>query len=140
MEVMNRYYDAEAAHMGAVAARVTHDVAGLHDLIDSYLDYSVAHPQLRALWVHRWLRDAADVQNVEDLYRPMIASLVEMFKDSVRDGYDLELGLWNVIWNVNGFIHVGIVDDKGRQRFADHPPTLRRFRRFMHDVIERTAT
>ncbi|GAA2286998.1 hypothetical protein GCM10010402_51060 [Actinomadura luteofluorescens] len=139
LEVMNRYYGAEAAHMRAVMERVPPDLPGLHTLVDRYLDYSVAHPEMRALWVHRWLRDAADVQDVESLYRPLIAAVVEMFRGAVRADYDLELGLWNIIWIVNGFIHVGIVDTDGERRFADHPPTLRRFRAYMHDMLERSA-
>lgn len=140
LEVMNRYFDAEAAYMRGVMERVSPDIAGLHTLVDGYLDYSVAHPELRALWVHRWLQDAADVQDVEGLYRPLLAALVEMFKDAVRADYDLELGLWNIIWIVNGFIHVGIADPDGDRRFADHPPTLRRFRAYMHDMLERSAS
>jgi AcrR family transcriptional regulator len=139
LEVMNRYYNAEAAYMRGVMERISPDSAGLHTLVDGYLDYSVAHPEMRALWVHRWLRDAADVQDVERLYRPLLAALVEMFKDAVRTEYDLELGIWNIIWLVNGFIHVGIVDAEGNRRFADHPPTLRRFRAHMHDMLERSA-
>ncbi|MEU9839922.1 TetR/AcrR family transcriptional regulator [Actinomadura sp. NPDC048032] len=139
LEVMTRYANAEAAHMRSVMARVPPDISGLVALVDSYLDYSVAHPQLRALWVHRWLNDAADVQDVEQLYRPLIAAVVEMFRGAVRADYDLELGLWNIIWIVNGFVHVGVVDEEGIRRFADHPPTLRRFRAYMHDMLERSA-
>ncbi|MEV4002784.1 TetR/AcrR family transcriptional regulator [Actinomadura sp. NPDC049753] len=139
LEVMTRYANAESAHMRAVMARVPPDVSGLQALVDGYLDYSVAHPELRALWVHRWLNDAADVQDVEKLYRPLIAAVVEMFRGAVRADYDLELGLWNIIWIVNGFIHVGVVDAEGIRRFADHPPTLRRFREYMHDMLERSA-
>ncbi|MEO3782820.1 TetR/AcrR family transcriptional regulator [Actinocorallia sp. B10E7] len=139
LEVMNRFTRAEAEHMRAAAELATPDVVGLRMLADSYLDFSVEHPELRALWVHRWLMDAADVENVEDLYKPLVDSVVEMFKDKLREDYDLQLGVWNIIWIVNGFIHVGIVDEKGRRRFADHPPTLRRFRAYMHDVIERMA-
>ncbi|MES9606219.1 TetR/AcrR family transcriptional regulator [Actinomadura sp. NPDC000929] len=139
LEVMTRYANAEAAHMRGVMARVPPDISGLVALVDSYLDYSVAHPQLRALWVHRWLNDAADVQDVEQLYRPLIAAVVEMFRGAVRADYDLELGLWNIIWIVNGFVHVGVVDEEGIRRFADHPPTLRRFRAYMHDMLERSA-
>jgi AcrR family transcriptional regulator len=139
LEVMTRYSKAESAYLRGVMERIKPDMAGLHALVDGYLDYSVAHPQLRALWLHRWLQDAADVQDVEGLYRPLLAALIEMFKDAVRPGYDLELGLWNIIWMVNGFIHVGIVDAEGVRRFADHPPTLRRFRAYMHEMLERTA-
>ncbi|MGW3768518.1 TetR/AcrR family transcriptional regulator [Actinomadura verrucosospora] len=139
LEVMTRYANAEAAHMRGVMARVPPDISGLVALVDSYLDYSVAHPQLRALWVHRWLNDAADVQDVEQLYRPLIAAVVEMFRGAVRADYDLELGLWNIIWIVNGFVHVGVVDEEGIRHFADHPPTLRRFRAYMHDMLERSA-
>lgn len=139
LEVMRGLTADEAAYMGAAAREATPDVAGLHKIADSYLDFSVAHPELRALWVHRWLMDAADIQDVEALYRPLLDSTIAMFRGRVRGDYDLELGIWNIIWIVNGFIHVGIVDEKGRRRFADHPPTLRRFRAYLHDVIERTA-
>ncbi|WP_168221113.1 TetR/AcrR family transcriptional regulator [Actinomadura sp. WMMA1423] len=139
LEVMTRYYEAEAAHLRGVMERVVPDRAGLHSLVDGYLDFSVAHPELRSLWVHRWLGDAADVQDVEALYRPMIAALVEMFRAAVRADCDLELALWNIIWIVNGFIHVGIVDAEGTRRLADHPPTIRRFRTYMHDMLDRTA-
>ncbi|MEU8118010.1 TetR/AcrR family transcriptional regulator [Spirillospora sp. NPDC049024] len=139
LEVMTRYSRAEAVYMRGVMERISPDMAGLHTLVDGYLDYSIAHPELRALWVHRWLKDAADVQDVEGLYRPLLGALVEMFKDAVRPGYDLELGFWNIIWMVNGFIHVGLIDAEGTRRFGDHPPTLRRFRAYMHDMLERTA-
>lgn len=140
LEVVKRFYQDLDTQMRALMDRVAPDLAGLHAMLDGYLDFALAHPELPTLWLHRWTGDAADVQDVESgLYGSLMTELIDMFRGAVREDYDLELGIWNIIWLVNAFLHRGITDTEGHRHTADHAPTLRRFRNFMHDVLERAA-
>src|SRR3954452_2078210 len=55
LKVMARAAEAERDALAEVATTSPVDV--IH-LIDVYLDFCVAHPEVPALWMHRWMSDA----------------------------------------------------------------------------------
>ncbi|PZG08574.1 TetR/AcrR family transcriptional regulator [Nonomuraea aridisoli] len=45
----------------------------VHRLLDAYVDVCVEHPEVPALWMHRWPADAGDIRDVESRHmQPLI--------------------------------------------------------------------
>ncbi|ACZ86357.1 TetR/AcrR family transcriptional regulator [Streptosporangium roseum] len=114
-------------------------------IIDQYLDLCVAHPEIPALWMHRWLSDASDVTELELRYtRPMGKLVKSALAPAIAGGYidpdvDMEYLLWSMLWCVNGFSQSGVLDEHGNRRHMDDPEVLRRFRALLHRMIHRTV-
>ncbi|MFG2006117.1 TetR/AcrR family transcriptional regulator [Spirillospora sp. NPDC048911] len=136
LAVMERAHRAERAALEAVLATFTPDAAGVHRLVDGYIDFCVEHPEVPALWMHRWLSDAADVAHLENLYvRPMLDMVAETVRPAVGDGVDLEYALMTVIWCTHGFGRGGVLDAGGRRGGVNDPRELTRFRKHLHGLV-----
>ncbi|MFD8599804.1 TetR/AcrR family transcriptional regulator [Kitasatospora sp. NPDC059646] len=110
-EVMRRAHEAEraavAAALAGFAAAAPDDPArAAAEFADRYLDFCLDQPQVPALWMRRWMADAAEFADLEERYaRPLI--------DTVRDGLRAalpqltpdraELAVWTVLWTTHGF-------------------------------------
>ncbi|WP_336207364.1 TetR/AcrR family transcriptional regulator [Nonomuraea sp. LPB2021202275-12-8] len=142
----------ESAHQAERAALETalgclpgrEPVAAIHQLIDAYLDFCVERPEVPALWMHRWLSDAGDVNELERRYvRPLVTAVTAALRPSaeagvIDRGIDLEYALWSVIWCVHGFAKGGVLDADGRRRAAGDRAALGRFRAHLHLSLHRT--
>ncbi|GAA2582260.1 TetR/AcrR family transcriptional regulator [Actinomadura fulvescens] len=136
LAVMERAHRAERAALEHALAGFTPDAAGVHRLVDGYLDFCVEHPEVPALWMHRWLSDAADVAHLENVYvRPMLDLVAEAVRPAVGDGTDLEYALMTVIWCTHGFSRGGVLDAGGRRVGVDDPRQLARFRAHLHRLV-----
>ncbi|MEU4697972.1 TetR/AcrR family transcriptional regulator [Nonomuraea dietziae] len=147
LAVMERCHQTEQASLDKDLAQIScADPAAfarsIHFLIDGYIDFAAAHPYIHALWMHRWLSDAIDVEELEFRYaRPLYTAILETLQPGVAAGYigsdvDVEYVLHSLMWCVHGFGQGG-VPDSGRNGFSD-PRALHRFRANMHQMVHRT--
>ncbi|MER5421198.1 TetR/AcrR family transcriptional regulator [Streptosporangium roseum] len=150
LAVMDWVHETELAslHKAVKGAPVTSsDQANalVYRIVDQYLDLCVAHPEIPALWMHRWLSDASDVTELELRYtRPMGELVKSALAPAIAGGYidpdvDMEYLLWSMLWCVNGFSQSGVPDEHGNRRYMDDPEVLRRFRTLLHRMIHRTV-
>jgi hypothetical protein len=105
-------------------------------LIDSYLDFCMAHPEVQALWMHRRLADAADVTHLEELYvRPTHDLLHRVLGDLVAEDVNVEYAVWTIVWSVHGFVNGDLRTD-AEDGTAD-PGDVAAFRAYLHLVAHR---
>ncbi|MBE1531248.1 TetR/AcrR family transcriptional regulator [Actinomadura algeriensis] len=142
LAVMERAHQAERAALEEAVRELPAggaDAAALLALVDRYVDFCAANPAIPALWMHRWLSDAADVAHLESLYvRPLTDMIVDAVREVVGDGVDVEYAVWTVIWATHGFARGGVLDADGRRRGMDDTAELARFRAHLHRLV--TAT
>ncbi|MBT2225638.1 TetR/AcrR family transcriptional regulator [Nonomuraea sp. NEAU-A123] len=145
LAVMERAHQAERAALEGPLARLPGDdpVTGIHRLIDDYIDFCVCHPEVPALWMHRWLSDASDLTELERQYvQPLVAMVTDALRPAVEagvidDAIDLEYTMWSVIWCVHGFAKGGVLDEEGHRRGGSDRVALRRFRAHLHLTLHR---
>ncbi|MEU7895620.1 TetR/AcrR family transcriptional regulator [Nonomuraea sp. NPDC049152] len=145
LAVMER---AHRIHAAVVEARVKdlqaappeEKVGAIHRFIDAYIDFSADHPEVPALWMHRWLSDARDVSNLEAEYvQPLAEFAIENIIPATKaEDADVHYTINTLVWCVHGFVLSGVFDAAGRRRGPDDPRALRRFRAHMHQMIHRT--
>ncbi|MFI6298467.1 TetR/AcrR family transcriptional regulator [Nonomuraea sp. NPDC050790] len=146
LTVMERAHTAERAALEASLARLSgaDPVDAIHRLVDDYLDFCVEHPEVPALWMHRWLSDASDLTDLERQYvRPLVDAVTRALEPAVTagvigPGVDVEMAMWSVIWCVHGFAKGGVLDAEGERRGAGDRVALRRFRTHLHQTVHRT--
>ncbi|MGP3933211.1 TetR/AcrR family transcriptional regulator [Nonomuraea sp. KM88] len=145
LAVMERAHLAEKAALEQALDRLPGDdpAAGIHRLVDDYLDFCVDNPEVPALWMHRWLSDAGDITELERRYvQPLFAAVAATMRPIAESGLidarvDLEYAMWTVVWSVHGFAKGGVLDDQGRRRGAGDRAVLRRFRAHLHLTLHR---
>ncbi|MEU0517728.1 TetR/AcrR family transcriptional regulator [Streptosporangium sp. NPDC006007] len=147
LAVLERAAQAErAVAEDALAVFPTGDPAeiasAMYALVDRYLEFCLAHPQVPALWVHRWLGDAADIPDVEEKYAaPLIERTREALLSAARAGIidnhvDLDLMVRTLIWSIYGLLYGEAVTQPEESPSAD-PETLRRYRAHLHQLVDR---
>ncbi|BAJ28119.1 MULTISPECIES: TetR/AcrR family transcriptional regulator [Kitasatospora] len=110
-EVMRRAHEAEraavAAALGEFAGRAGADPAGAAaGFADRYLDFCLERPDVPALWMRRWLADAAEFAGLEEEYaRPLLESVRDALAAALPGvpPERAELAVWTVLWTVHGF-------------------------------------
>jgi AcrR family transcriptional regulator len=133
LAVMERAHRIERTTLEAGLAEFTPDPAGVHRLVDRYLDFCVEHPEIIALWVHRWLSDAEDIAHLEQEYaRSLVDAVVATVQPVAAAGTDLEYAVMTVIWSTHGFATGGVPDAKGRRARVDDAAAVERFRTQLH--------
>ncbi|GAA0363773.1 hypothetical protein GCM10009530_11820 [Microbispora corallina] len=138
LTVMDRAFQNERAALEP-AAQEFEQTGDIHRLLDRYLDFYVHNPDIVALWMHRWLMDAADVAELESEYvQPLTAMMGKSVHSLLGDvDIDIEYTLWTVIWCVHGYVLAGVLEADGEVHGPSDPRSLRRFRRNMHLMIHR---
>ncbi|WP_415937080.1 TetR/AcrR family transcriptional regulator [Streptomyces sp. 039-1] len=89
----------------------TDPAAAVTGLVDRYLDFCLDQPHIPALWMRRWLADAAEFSDLEASYaRPLIYSVRDTVGEALAalpDGStapaDIEMTVWTVLWSTHGF-------------------------------------
>ncbi|MEO5877675.1 MAG: TetR family transcriptional regulator [Streptosporangiaceae bacterium] len=141
--VMERAHQAEHGALSAALTEFTPDPAGLHRLLDRYLDFCVARPEVPALWVHRWLSDASDLTQLEGMYaKPLVDTVGRAIELAMKEmdhdpQTDLEFTLWSFVWCIHGFGLGGTLDEQGRRLGGQDAPSLTRFRAHLHQLADR---
>ncbi|MDL4816917.1 TetR/AcrR family transcriptional regulator [Actinomadura opuntiae] len=135
--VMDRAYRAEQEMLESALAAYTPDPAGAHRVIDLYLDFYVANPEIVALWMHRWMGDAADADGLEgDYVDPQDALVAEVVAGVVPPDVAVDLLVRTVVWCVFGFLSGGLPGARGRSE-PRRPDEIARFRTYLHVLIDR---
>ncbi|MGI8328933.1 TetR/AcrR family transcriptional regulator [Actinomadura scrupuli] len=129
---------AEKAVFDAAFTEFTPDRAGIHMLADRYLDFCVDHPEVPALWLHRWQSDATDITELESMYvKPGQERITSVIQEFIRTEVDIEYALWTVSWCIHGFCVGGVINKAGRREGPHNTVLLRRFRAHLHQLIDR---
>ncbi|MBT2210830.1 TetR/AcrR family transcriptional regulator [Actinomadura sp. NEAU-AAG7] len=136
LAVMERAHRMERSALEAAVADMTPDAAGVLNLLDRYIDFCAAHPEIPALWMHRWLSDAADVAHLESLYvKPLMRMVTGAVGGLLSDGADVEYLAWTIVWCTHGFARGGVLDGDGRRHGVDDPRELARFRAHLRGLV-----
>ncbi|MFF0578077.1 TetR/AcrR family transcriptional regulator [Streptosporangium saharense] len=147
LAVIERTSQAQRAVVeGALASLPARDAAGvsaaMHDLVDRYLELCLSNPQIPALWMHRWLGDAADIPDLEQKYAvPIINITRDALRSAARDGIidggtDLDLLVRTLAWSMYGFLH-GEALAPPDPPDPDNPRTKPRLRAHLHQLVDR---
>ncbi|WP_250213740.1 TetR/AcrR family transcriptional regulator [Acrocarpospora catenulata] len=144
LAVIERAHQIEVEAMGSVieSAELAGEgevTAAVHRIVDTYLNFCVAHPEFPALWIHRWLYDAADLIGLErEFSQPLITTTTRVLRHAVADqSVDIEYCVWTLVWCVHGFVQGGVLDGEGERIGAESGEELARFRRHLHMLIHR---
>ncbi|MFD7731216.1 TetR/AcrR family transcriptional regulator [Kitasatospora phosalacinea] len=132
-EVMRRAHEAERAAVAraleAFAALAGTDPAGAAvAFADRYLDFCLEQPHVPALWMRRWLADAAEFAGLEEQYaRPLLESVRDALAGALPGlpPERAELAVWTVLWTVHGFCRSMIRTQVPRFRAHLHGLVLR---------------
>jgi AcrR family transcriptional regulator len=136
LAVMEHANEVERTALDAALTEISPDAQGLLDLADAYVDFCVSHPEIPALWMHRWLSDASDVAHLEQMYVwPLMQSVTDAARKIVPDGVDVEYVVWTIVWATHGFSTGGVLDGDGHRRGLDDPQAVARFRRHMRRTV-----
>ena len=148
--VFMRADEAERDAMEPALAAFTSDLPGVLRLVDAYLDFYVRRTDILALWLHRWMGDAADVPGLEDHYTtPLSRQVVDTVRHMIPPGADADHVVWTIVWCVYGFLSGGVVytdRETGPQRLrgqgvrARDTAAVERFRAHLHMLVERMLT
>lgn len=114
-------------------------LAALHRFIDGYIDLCVEHPEVPALWMHRWLSDASDIEELESLAaQPLTQNAIDCIAALAAPMHaDARFTTYTMIWCIQGFSLSGVLDTTGQRHRPSDPDTLRRFRAHMHQLLDR---
>ncbi|HEY8482925.1 MAG TPA: TetR family transcriptional regulator [Spirillospora sp.] len=133
--VMERAHRTERAALSEAVSEVE-DAEGILTLVDRYIDFCAEHPEVPALWMHRWLSDAADVAHLEQQYvRPLLEMVAGTARKVLPDDVDVEYLMWTVVWCTHGFGSGGVLDADGTRRGLDDPDELARFRAHLRGIV-----
>ncbi|GAA2170585.1 TetR/AcrR family transcriptional regulator [Actinomadura napierensis] len=138
LEVMRQAFEAERDMLEAVVDRAEPGRRAIHQIVDGYLDFHLAHPQNRALWAHRWVADAADISELEDHYaRPLFHLAIRKIRDVVPPDVNPFYLLGTMVWCVHGFLGSGVFEQSRGMRSAFDPEIIDSFREHMHVLMDR---
>jgi AcrR family transcriptional regulator len=136
LAVMERAHLAERTALDEALGQIGDDPEGLLRLVDGYVDFCLEHPEVPALWMHRWLSDAADVAHLEEQYvRPLMALVTGVARRIVGDDVDVDYVVWTVVWCTHGFGCGGVLDADGKRGGLDDPRAVARFRAHMRRTV-----
>ncbi|GAA2729470.1 TetR/AcrR family transcriptional regulator [Actinocorallia aurantiaca] len=140
-KVMLRTHALERAALTEAAASFTPTRQGVIALVDAYLDFHVAHPQVLALWMHRWIGDAADIPGPEGQVRTLSTLMAATAQGVAAPGVDPEYLVWTIVWCVFGYLSGGIQHPGPSSYHARgeplSPQALAGFRAYLHVLITR---
>ncbi|GAA2736118.1 hypothetical protein [Actinocorallia aurantiaca] len=134
--VFERFRGLEESYFKAVAEEMTHDAEGMHRLADASLDFAIDYPEVNAVWEHRALKDAIDLDFPERFVPALESVITSSPWEGLRQDVDLRFLSWTMIWMVMGFTGTGLPYEEGHRRRADHGPTLDYFRARLHEMID----
>ena len=145
-EVMRRAYAAEAQHLTRALAAFHSSAAAnpaeaVRSLVGTYLDFCLANAHVPALWIRRWLSDAAEVIGPEAEYaKPLIDAVREAVEGALPDvaaRADVEMTVWTVLWMTHGFCCSGVLDKDGVRRGPGDAQAVDRFRAHLQGLALR---
>jgi AcrR family transcriptional regulator len=135
--VMERAHHDLISVLGPAISRLTPDAPGLEQMVDVYLDFSVANPRVGALWLHRALCDAVDISDLESRYVATVYDrIIKVLAGKVNPHLDLQMAIMTVEWAVYGYTRGGVLNVEGYRGEPKDEALLQRFRGYLHYLIE----
>ena len=135
--VMDRVQSARRAMFDMVITDFTPDRAGMHQLTDRALDHAVAHPELHALWMHRWHSDAADIPELERVYlQPDLDRFRALVQGMTPAETNVDLALLTLTWAISGFCIGGVLNSEGVREGPENPVLLEQFRQHLYRLAD----
>lgn len=133
--VMRAIFDRQLARIRAVLHEVNPTPEGICRVADTYLDFCIENPVAVALWTHRLLRDASDIQDLEENYIfPLRQLIFGAFKDQPMQTAP-ELLMATIVWCIHGFVARGMYAGDGTIVGIDDPAAIARMREHLHQLI-----
>ncbi|MDX6741120.1 TetR/AcrR family transcriptional regulator [Actinocorallia sp. A-T 12471] len=108
----------------------------LHDVLDHLLDFYLDHRLELMVWQHRGLSDATDIAGAERDYRTPVTERLFEVVAALEKLPDPEMWISVVTWSLTGFVSGGIITQDAEPADADDYRARRRFRAFMHKMME----
>ncbi|GAB2861826.1 hypothetical protein GCM10022221_71950 [Actinocorallia aurea] len=132
LAIVDIYYREQVAALDAIAEHFTPDEPGVLRLLEGMLEFYLDHTSEMAIWQHRYLRDAADLIDIDAVYRePMFRRIVDLLGPEITERIDLPMAISIVSWSLRGFISEGVVRP-GEPPLGPHTPEgKRRFRSYL---------
>ncbi|HEX2314483.1 MAG TPA: TetR/AcrR family transcriptional regulator [Thermomonospora sp.] len=138
--VMERAIGRRNAYLEPVIAEFTPDADWLVRLVDRFLDFSLDHPEMPSLWMHRWMSDAQDITDFDERFGwAWMMRVGDLVRQVVPPHVDATLVLWTSIWSINSFVHAGLLLPEGRLP-PQSPEAQRRFRAYLDFVLRQVAS
>lgn len=138
--VMRRSYEAQHRLISDTLEGLPPGADGISALLDASFDHAVAHPEHLLMWMHRWLGDAADVPQIEEMFSDPLVDLVDPTMQEVVPGdVDLSYLMFTMAWCLAGFLAAGSRMSFGAQP-SEVPIDARRredFRAYLHTLVRR---
>ncbi|MFP5307898.1 MAG: TetR/AcrR family transcriptional regulator [Gammaproteobacteria bacterium] len=115
--------------------------AALRRALDDYLDFLVDEPAAAPLWLRRWIDAPTDPDQLwqrhsAPLYELLARRLRKVAKAGAIDLPDPYLLLRTIAWATHAYL-VGGLPATGRLGDPREAASLRRFRRFLHQLVGR---
>jgi AcrR family transcriptional regulator len=150
LEVMRRAHQAQRDAMAEALTELRETGpapeevrAALARFVDAYLNFCVSHPEVPALWMRRWLAEGENVAELESTYAGPLVQEVSTVVRTVLDraglaaGLDVDMLVFTIVWTCHSFIRAGVIDHSGRRLEPQDLVMLDRFRRHLHDLVDR---
>lgn len=134
--VMERVLAVQLASFQDSAEKAPAGAAGLHQLLDDYIEFYTDHPEFLALWQHRWLSDAVDLPDIEENYRlPLQALVHRTLQRPELANVDIAMMAGVFDWSVHGFVTGDLPADAEGVTYSA-PAARTRFRSYMHLLLD----
>lgn len=138
LESTRRAFESEHHMLETVVSGAEPGRRALHQIVDAYLDFHLTHPQVRALWAHRWVADAADISELEDRYaRPLLKMAARKIRDVVPADVNAYYLLGTMVWCVHGYLGSGVLQRSTGMLSPDTPEVVASFREHLHVLMDR---
>jgi len=117
--------------------------AALGRFVDAYLNFCVAHPAVPALWIRRWLAEGDNLASLETEYAgPLVREVSTVVRTVLDDAglaaeLDVDMLVFTIVWTCHSFMRAGVIDHTGRRLAPEDLVMLDRFRRHLHDLVDR---
>ncbi|ROO87846.1 AcrR family transcriptional regulator [Actinocorallia herbida] len=136
LRVFRDLVDEQAEFVAPAVAEFTQDLDGVIRLIDRYVFYNMENRELLALWVQRWLSDAADFKEVERIFwAPPAEQLADVMRPALREDVDVYPAIWMIVWSTYGFLTGGMLVEGAARLPPDSPEGRRRFLAQIHRYL-----
>lgn len=115
----------------------------IFDLVDAYLDFLAAVPEVAYLWTRRSLELPAEADRLQltyglQIYGELQGQLVQAAAAGTVARTDFHLLLRSFIWMSYGYFTGGLLEQGSGARDPRQPDLLARFRAHVHDTLQRT--
>ncbi|ROO87514.1 TetR family transcriptional regulator [Actinocorallia herbida] len=139
--ILQTSFDEQMLLFDEVEKTFTPGLRGLQRFTEEIVEYYFDHLDIAAIWHHRMMADAADLQDIEARFRdPAVRRAAAIVGMSTSDNPDYELVHTVGGWCIYGFFMQGIPTNGGPPLTAQTPEGRVKFRSMMirlHDLLER---